>query len=330
MLRSLPDGFDVRWFLNDASLQGQFADRSEFETVLRGLIAARMRIPAIRQNLRSTRSLQEALVAPGTRVRQAIIEIRDKDLKAATFSWLDKAGPFVDDDRLDEADDYFEYRDVEITATGLGEAARRTKAGSRCSTYSFVKGEIDYAVDPLEVDHGLREERYGRYPVANLWQTEALVGQALAAEMPSRSWSDLIEAARQRFPNLEIGPLNLRAALAREPFEASLRDRSLELMKVLNDYVAGRTEDGADGPAAREIVQMYFTGDRALFTGESMTNQQLFAKEMSFQRVSGGSYFAHWHGKISHRFFRMHFEWPLQRDRKKLEIFYLGPKITKS
>jgi hypothetical protein len=39
---------------------------------------------------------------------------------------------------------------------------------------------------------------------------------------------------------------------------------------------------------------------------------------------------AHWHGKISHRFFRLHFEWPLEKDRKKLEIFYLGPKVTKS
>ena len=320
----------MRWYLNDASLQGQFADRAAFESVLRDLIGVRVRIPEIRQELRSTRSLQEAMVAPNVNVRRALFEIRDRDLKTATFSWLDKAGPFVDDDRLDEVDDYFEYRDIDITETGLGEAARRVKAGSECCTYSFVRGEIDYAVNPLEVEHGLREERYARYLVANLWQTDALVDQALAAGAPIRSWAALVEVARQRFPYLEMGALDANPALAREPFEASLRDRSLELLKLLNNYVAGRTENGAEGPMARDVVQTYFTGERALFTGESSTNQMAFTKELTFQRISGGSYFAHWHGKISHRFFRMHFEWPLERERKKLEIFYLGPKITKS
>ena len=270
------------------------------------------------------------MVSPEFNVRQALSAIRDKDLRSAIFSWLDKTGPFVDDDRLDEADDYFEYRDVEVTTTGLGEAVRRTKAGVECSTYSFVGGIVDFAVNPLEVDHGLSEERYGRYCVGNLWKADALVAQALVAEGEIASWPALIEAARRRFPNLEIGDLHANPALSREPFEASLRDRSLELMKALNDYVAGRSETGEDGPAARAIVETYFTGDRALFTGESTTNQKTFTNEMTFKRISGGNYFAHWHGKISHRFFRMHIEWPLEKNRNKLEIFYLGPKLTKS
>jgi hypothetical protein len=321
---------NVRWYLNDASLQGQFADPTEFHRLLRSLIAARVRVPSIRQNLRSTRSLQEAMVAPDTSVRRVLVSLGDKDLRAASFSWLDKTGPFVDDDRLDEINDYFEFGDVDVTATGLGEAARRTKAGAECTAYSFVGGTIDYAVNPLQVDHGLHGDRYGQYPVANLWQTEALIDQALAAEAPSQSWSALVAAARQRFPYLEIGDLDANPVLAREPFEASIRNRGLELLKILNAYVAGRTEDGAEGPAARKIVETYFTGERALFTGESATNQNAFANEMTFRRVSGGHYLAHWHGKISHRYFRLHFEWPLERARKKLEIFYLGPKITKS
>jgi hypothetical protein len=316
--------------MNDASLQGQFANRTEFERVLRGLINVRIRVPAIRQSLRLTRSLAEATVAHETNVRRALLELRDKDLKAATLSWLDKTGPFVDDDRLEEIDDYFEYQNVDVTATGLGEAARRTKFGLTCATYSFIGGLIDFAVSPLEVDHGLPEERYGRYPVANVWAIESLIDQALGAEPPIRSWQELVEAGRRRFPNLEIGELQANSALAREPFEGSLRDRSLQLMKVLNDYVAHRNDDGSEGPLAREIVETYFAGERALFTGESTTNQALFEKELTFSRVYGGTYFAHWHGKISHRVFRLHIEWPLEKGRKKLEIFYLGPKITKN
>ena len=174
------------------------------------------------------------------------------------------------------------------------------------------------------------EERYGCYSVSNIWEIDTLVAQARTAEPPIRSWPALVEAARRRFTNLDIGELQANSALAREPFEASLRDRSLELMKVLNEYVASRNEHGVEGPLARELVETYFTGERALFTGESTTNRSLFATEMTFRRVSGESYLAHWHGKISHRAFRLHIEWPLEKDRKKLEIFYLGPKITKS
>jgi hypothetical protein len=326
----LPDGVDLRWYLNDASLQGQFDDRGDFERVLRSLVGARARVPAIRQNLRSTRSLQDAPVAPGNNVRQILFELRDRDLKAATLSWLDKAGPFVDDDRLPEVDDYFEFRNVEVTASGLGEAARRTKAGTACSTYSFIGGQIDYATNPLQVDHGLLEERYGQYAVNNLWQADALIQEALVSGEPIRSWSALADAARLRFPHLELGALDKHPMLAREPFETSVRDRSLALMKLLNDYVAGRAENGAEGPRAREIVSTHFNGDRASFSGESAGNRERFRDEMTFSRSSGENYFAHWHGKISHRFFRMHFEWPLDPDRKKLEIFYLGPKITKS
>ena len=224
-------------------------------------------------------------------------------MRSATFSWLDKTGPLVNNHRLDEPDDYFEYQDVEVTATGLGEAARRTKAGVKCATFSFVGGAINFAISPLEVDHGLREERYGRYSVANLWQTDALVDQALATEAPIRSWPALVEAARRRFPNLEIGELHANSALAREPFEASLRDRSLELMKVLNDYVVGRDETAVDGPVARELVETILPERGRCSPAKSQTNQKQFAREMTFERVSGGSYFAHWHGKISHRVF---------------------------
>ena len=319
----------MHWYLNDASLQGQFASLGDFESVLRELFRARAQIPAIRQNLRITRSLREAMVAPQTKVSRAVSAFSNRDMRAAMFSWLDKTGPFVDSDRLNEDDDYFEYAGVDITETGLGEATRRTKAGTECTAYSFVGGVTNYEVNPLEVDHGLPEERYGQYRVPNLWQTDLLVKQARSAEAPIRSWHALFEAARKRFPNIEIGTLHTNPALAREPFAASLRDRSLELMKILDDYVSGRNENGTEGPEAREIVETYFTGDRALFSGESPTNQNQFARQLTFKRISGGSYFGHWHGKISYRFFRMHFEWPLEKDRKKLEIFYLGPKITK-
>jgi hypothetical protein len=319
----------MRWYLNDASLQSQFADISRFEGALRDLMRARARVPAIKQNLHTTRSLRDAMAAPGVSVRQFLHSCRDKDLRTAAFTWLDRTGPFVDDDRMDEPDDYFEYADAEVTASGLGEAARRIKSGEDCATYSFEGGETNYAVDVLEVDHGLREERYGRYAVRNHWSPEGLVDHAVASGPPIASWQALVEGARARFHHLEISDLHANTMLAREPFEAAIRDRALALMGMLNEYMAGRSDDGAEGPRAKAVIDAYFKGERAYFTGESTTNEQKFKREMTFDGEGQREIFAPWHGKISHRYFRMHFEWPLSPEQRKLSILYLGPKITK-
>ena len=71
--------------------------------------------------------------------------------------------------------------------------------------------------------------------------------------------------------------------------------------------------------------------DRALFSGESAGNQDTFRAQMTFPDPDDAdkNIFAHWHGKISHRFFRLHFEWPVPAKEKHMKILYLGPKITK-
>jgi hypothetical protein len=101
-------------------------------------------------------------------------------------------------------------------------------------------------------------------------------------------------------------------------------------MAILNRYVEGRDVDGVETAASREIINQHFTGERALFTGESTTNERTFKGELTFRDVRGQATFAPWHGKISHRYFRMHFVWPLPPTSRKLPVLYLGPKITKS
>lgn len=320
----------MRWYLNDASLQGQFVDLQHFESILRELLGARSRVPAIKENLRSTRSLQDALAGPGVSVRQFLQQCADRDLKSATFNWLDRTGPFVDNDRLEEQDDYFEYMGREVTETGLGEAARRTKAIDDCASFSFEGGALDFAIDHLDVDHGLIEERYGSYRVRNHWKANDLVEHALESGPQIRTWLSLVETARARFEHLDIGDLHENPMLAREPFQASVRDRALALMRLLNDYMSGRDESGAEGLLSRRVIETHFTGERALFTGESSTNEKKFRNEMTFVAADDREVFAPWHGKISHRYFRMHFEWPVAPQRRKLPILYLGPKITKS
>jgi hypothetical protein len=134
------------------------------------------------------------------------------------------------------------------------------------------------------------------------------------------------------FPRLIIpDSIYTNSILAREPFEAVIRDRVFVLLGYLEAYMAGRGPDGAEGPAARDIIERFFVGERALFTGESLTNQRDFRTELTFPDPEDSTrvIFAHWHGKISRRFFRMHFEWPPPTNAKKIKVVYLGPKLTR-
>ena len=319
----------MKWFLNDASLQEQFCDHEELRSILRDLIALRQRNPDVRDNLRVTRSFSFASAAPDAEVRHIVANDKDRELKRLLLAWLDRTGPFIDDDRAEEVDDYFEFCGVEVTDSGLGEAARRTKNKEDSSTFSFAGGDVDFCSNPLNVDHGLKEDRLGQYEVANYVNLADLEADVIKSAPPVTSWTDLVTAAKERFGHLEIEDWHLAKALQKEPFESSLAERALVLLEHLNSYVQDRDDDGAEGPIAKKVIDDYFKGERAIFSGESATNLIEYKDEMTFDLGNGTTLFAPWHGKISHRYFRMHFEWPLAGKRKKLSVPYFGPKITK-
>ncbi|MER8765312.1 MULTISPECIES: hypothetical protein [unclassified Mesorhizobium] len=318
--------------MNETSLQGQFSGREDFIAVLTGILAARARVVRLRNELRTTRMFPEGVVAPGITVRSAVQGSRDRDLLRAVLSWLDQTGPFVENERLEEIDDYFECIETDVTDAGLGEATRRVKSKELASAFSFQGGPLNFAASPLIVYHGLEGDRLGAYYVDNVWSTEELTQRAILSGPSISSWRTLVEAARERFPNLIVADsVYENRLLAREPFDPAIRERTLVLFDHLNSYMADRGADGAEGPVARGVVQNFFVGERALFTGESQSNQNIFRTELTFAdpEIVGGEIFAHWHGKISHRVFRVHFEWPVPSTSRKLKILYLGPKITK-
>ncbi len=320
----------MRWYVNDISLQGQYVDIQSFEVLVREIIRLRARIENLRIGFFTTRTFRERFVSPTLMVREVIQDSRDADFRRVVMGWLDRYGPFTEDDRLAETDDYFEYSGIDVTDTGLGEAARRTKVREPVAAFSFIGGEMPFDMTPLLVDHGLDGDRLGRYEVENLWTLDQLATYAIDCEAPVTSWKGLVESARQRFPWLLI-PDSVYQRLAREPFNAAIRDRTFALLGHLNLYMSDRLPSGGEGEAARSVIDNFFTGERALFTGESVSNQHDFAQELTFPDPSAANrtIFAHWHGKISYRVFRMHFEWPVPSGSRRLKVLYLGPKLTK-
>jgi hypothetical protein len=322
----------MRWYLNDASVQAQFMAPADFLVVLRGLMALRQQYEALRSTLYVTTTFPQRPVQAGLSIVQLLGQPEHREIQSLVLRWLGRGGPFIEDDRWPEADDYFEFENRDVTESGLGEAARRIKAQEDAATFSFSGGEVDFARSPLVVFHGLQEERYGQYEVANLWSV-ARLQETLAEAVPlPRNWRELVESARSRFPNLWLpDEIYLNNTLAREPFDSVIRDRTLVLLAILNQYMGAR-EGSAESPAARKIIEDHFTGTRAAFSGESATNQRDHEKELTFPDPAAPhqTIFAHWHGKISHRAFRLHFEWPVPATANQLKVVYLGPKITKT
>ena len=161
-----------------------------------------------------------------------------------------------------------------------------------------------------------------------------LIEWALSVAPEPDSWRSMIERARERFPLLMLSDrIFLNPRLSREPFEKSINDRVMELFRHLNDYAGSRNIDGSESDRSRELIRSLFSEAQdsvPLFTGESLTNQRDFKKLLTFPDPQNATrtVFAHWHGKIRHRSFRLHFEWPMPRYARSLKVVYVGPKLT--
>lgn len=322
----------MRWYINDISLQGQFEDPSQFMQILDELMALRFRFEALRTRMYVAEKFSTALIQHGVSVRQLLQQPSYQAKRGLILRWLANSGPFIENERTPEGDDYFDCEGLDVTHGGLGECARRTKIGETVSSYSFSGGMRDFSKSPLTIYHGLPEDRLGAYQVCNLWTPRDLEQTLVNSLPPPGNWRELIETARLCFPKLWLpDALHLCQALAREPFDSIISDRTLALLKQLNRYMEGRRPDGSETDISRNIIEEHFTGDRAAFSGESATNRERFKRELTFPDPSAAdcAIFAHWHGKISHRYFRLHFEWPVPPGAEKLKVLYLGPKLTK-
>jgi hypothetical protein len=324
----------MRWYVNDASLQGQFFSISDIEPALRELMELRRSEPAY-SNLFVARTFGFQRVVADQTLAHAVQTIADRDLRVRVLQWINQRGPFLDDDRLAEKDDLFECLGIDVTDQGLGEAARRIARGLIAATWSFVGGPTDFARTPLEVSHGLADAPFAVYNILNVWSAEAFRARAIDALTEPTSWADLTTHLRLRFPRLLIpDAFHNNPNLQAEPFSGAIADRVEELCRHLDEYMASRNADGSTSERTNEIVRIFFSsaaGAEPLFTPESFPNQHAFKKELTFRdpNAPGRVIFAHWHGKIRHRFFRMHFEWPVPKASMQMKVLYLGPKLTK-
>jgi hypothetical protein len=317
----------MEFHINDLSLSRQFADPQAFRFALEPLLRLRYREPLLQICLFCSRSLHACKATAIHDLKDAVRATGDKVYIRLVLGWVDKSGPFWDDDRQFEKDDYFEYRGSDVTNQGLGEAARRRLAGRDANAYSFQASGFE--ISPLPVQHGLTEEPLDSIEIINHWQIEQL-RVALNFCHSLNCWKDVQGEINRRFNNLIIAS-NVMNDLMASPFSAHVADQIIIRLDILSKIVDESNLNGGLSATGRILLDNHFVGQKAWFTDESTDNKVNFKKDMTFSDPSDASkrIFCPFHGKIKSPQIRIHFEWPRPRGQREIKVVYIGPKITK-
>jgi len=313
--------------INDLSLAGQYTDPQHFRSALEPLLEFRVNNPHLKQALYCSRSFSVLRATHAHSVQEAVLGTRDRNYIGLVLSWLSKSGPFWDDERFGNADDFFRFGQVDVTDQGLGEAARRLLSGVQAGTYSFLDTANTFGATPLRVDHGLEEEPLGAVDVVNFWTMASLEPALLP--IPA-SWKEVMEGAQPRFVELMFHR-DILKTLEQTPFDRGIADRIVDVLTVLQTLARETNIDGSFTASGLELWQKHSVGEKAWITDESESNKRDFRNELEFvdPRDPQVILFCPWHGKVKKGQFRIHFEWPRPRNQKHIKVVYIGPKITK-
>lgn len=329
----------MEWHINDLSLQGRFQSNINFINSLEALYKLRNRYPFLQDHLYCSRTLAGRQVVNHLSLRQVIGTLQNgtpqnKTLAKLIMGWIVNSGPFWDDAREENPDDYFTYAGEDVTNQGLGEAARRRLTATDARSLSFPGETIpSFTKSPLVIQHGLPAEPLGDISIPNTWDWNSLQQELIAVTPPPQSWGDMLQQAMQRFPNL-IFSQTIQDHLHPHPFSRYAAERFLILLGVLDGICLQTLPDGSVTNEGQKLLNDYFTGKKALFIDESETNKQTFEKKMTFPDPTdchAKPIFCPWHGKVKSPLqYRIHFQWPRPTGTKEIKVVYIGLKITRT
>jgi hypothetical protein len=315
----------VEWHINDLSLAGQYETPSNFRDALEPLLRLRHRSTAIAARIYCSRSFSNRLSTPSQSVQHAVLALKDKDYTTLVLTWLSKAGPFWDDQRHSNPDDYFHFQETDVTEQGLGEAARRRIGLIDAGVFSFLDSSKRFERTPLRVCHGIPEEPLPEIDIPNWWDVSKL---AVAATPKPESWTEMLDTARIRFQRLKFSEA-INEVLRSVPFHGGIVDLILERLSVL-EAIADETIDahGTLSSRGKELREQHFVGEKAQFSSERPRRES----DLSFPDPDNPrtQLFCPWHGKVKLGQFRIHFEWPRPENQREIKVAYIGPKITKA
>lgn len=250
----------------------------------------------------------------GQDFRQAVnLYIRDKEDKRIIFRLLDKTPRSLPDNTAIPDGCRCYHNNCEISCTGLAECAFRQFMGEKSLAYSLPSPT--YMVDPLRIT--LATEGHVATEVRNVTSIESFRKELEHNEPAISTWNDIFQRA-ERLLHLRF-ETSAYESLAREPFEVSLGNAIWERLVVIEKISTSSDNDYT------ELTRKYCHGDTAIFSDESRTRINELGEKLYFS-VNGKRTLCSFHGKIPHRFFRIHMDMqPVPGN--IITIVHIGQKI---
>ncbi len=314
--------------LNDLSIDGQFNNLSAFRQAIAGLMRLRRVARDFGREIHCHGPFRSVAPVTGMNLPQTLDRLPHSE-RQALAAWWTKIGPFWDDLRQHDGDDYLDHDGVVVTDTGIGEAAFRMLNGTECGVINARPSSWDFS--PIRVSWVRSAETLlDRSVNVDNWRTAEALRQVLEkSEQPIRSWNALKARAEGRCSNLTFAD-GCFASIYGQPFALSTATRVYALLDILDRFAGSFDEAGERTSEGQHIYQTHFTGDNALFTDASETEKRRFRRRMTFRHPERAdeTLFCPWHGKERHSVFRIHFSWPIRPD-GRVYVMYVGPKLTK-
>ena len=315
-------------FANELSVERQFQDAASFRSALTRLLSVRKVAREFDREVRCHRGFAQIEPIRGIPFRQAV-QGMDRDRVRTVMQWLDRSGPFWDDERRHGEDDGLWSGEEPVTGTAVGEVAYRKWEGEECALVSARPGDWDFSPVPATFGDANGAGEMWRVEIEN-WREEAALRQRLETlRPPVVSWQAVRAEAIRRFCALRFSE-DCFDRLDGIPFNRSAADSVLRLLRLL-ERLAGEFQDGSRTAEGNRIYQQFFTGKTALFSDSSKTEKSQFRKELTFPHpdMPGRTLFCPWHGKVRQRrsLLRLHFSWPI-RAGEPVYVVYVGRKRT--
>ncbi len=272
------------------------------------------------------RNMAHAQVTSTLTMPQAIRALTLNEQRAL-MTWLNRIGPFWEDVRAHNPDDYLECNGDVVTDTAVGEAAHCCIHGIDRRLVSLVPSTWEFSPVTVFWVPDIGERR--AVDVVNHSDVEGLEVALRAAPAPIASWEQLKETCIVRCPHLTISK-DAFQYLRGYPFAEGAARRILVLLDTLNRLKTCFDDQGQRTPEGQHLYQDHFTGDKAWFSDSSDSEKSDFRSELTFRHptIEGESLFCTMHGKVKTPQLRIHFSWPVRAD-EPLFVVYVGPKITK-
>lgn len=309
----------VSWIVNDLSLDGQYPAPADFIKDLIDLLKERRKCENFGHSISCSNKVQYRKVSGQKTMRETVNEMEKRELRFLALRWLTK-GPFWIPPPESEGIVYLHREDV--TDQGLGEAARRTWLGEDARSISFP-GLSDFEIPILNVDC-LRENGNGEEVVSvpNVWNLNNLC----EGSQPPKTWASMVNDASERFSGLDIACDQIIEEMSRYPYNTGARNNLMTVLNLLDKLALARQEHGNGSSNVTDWLMTHTTGKKAKFSSEHNDTGVFLFKDPK----TGNNIECPWHGKVkSPNQYRVHYEWPMPADQKKIKVLFIGQKLTK-